>query len=191
MVNPRSVIFTGHMVDLPNRLVPRFPQDLKGAARDAIRKCLVATLTRVPGDGMGFASAARGGDILFHELARELGLRTTIVLPFAAQDFEQTSIGGVPGSDWVDRFWTLWEETPEPDRIDLRLPRSNEAYGLCNAKIVELAVARGPFHLIALWDGKSGRTGGTADLVSRARSVNDKPDIIDPADLKAQPLLTK
>lgn len=171
------------MIDLSDRPVPRFPPALERAAQDAIRKRLVATLVRMPDDGMGFASAARGGDILFHEQARELGLRTAIVLPFAARTFEQTSIAGVPGSDWVDRFWKLWEQTRESGRIDLRLPRSNEAYALCNAKIIELAAARGPFHLIALWDGKGGKTGGTADLVRKAQADGDKPHIVNPADL--------
>ena len=184
MVNPKSVIFTGHMIDLPDRPSPRFPPALERAARDAIRKRLGATLARMPGGSMGFASAARGGDILFHEQARDLGLRTAIVLPFAARTFEQTSIAGVPGSDWIKRFWELWEQTSEPDRIDLRLPRSNKAYALCNAKIVELAAARGPFHLIALWDGRGGKPGGTADLVNKARANEDQPDIIDPALLR-------
>jgi len=183
MVNPKSIVFTGHMIDLPGRPEPRFPPTLERAARDAIRKFLIATLVKMPGDNMGFASAARGGDILFHEQARDLGLRTAIVLPFAPEIFEQTSVAGVPGSYWVDRFWRLWEKTPEPDRIDLRLPRSSEAYSLCNARIMELAAARGHFHLIALWDGKGGKTGGTADLVSRARAGDDEPDIIDPAGL--------
>ena len=183
MEKPRSVVFTGHMIDLPDRPVPRFPQALERAARDAIRNYLVATLTRMPGDRMGFASAARGGDIVFHEQARDLGLETVIVLHFQPEVFEQTSIAGVPASDWVDRVWRLWEMTPEPDRVDLRLPRSNEAYAQCNAKIVELAAARGPFHLIALWDGKGGKTGGTADLVRKAQAIGDKPHIVHPADL--------
>jgi hypothetical protein len=183
MINPNSVIFTGHMIDLPTRPVPRFPRGLERAARDAIRKCLTETLVKMPADGMGFASAARGGDILFHEQARDLGLETVIVLPFQPEVFEQTSIAGVPASDWVDRFWRLWEMTPEPDRVDLRLPRSNEAYAQCNARIVELAAARGPFHLIALWDGKGGKTGGTADLVRKAQADGDKPHIVHPADL--------
>jgi hypothetical protein len=183
MPNPKSVIFTGHMIDLPDRPSPRFPPALERAAQDAIRKNLVATLAVMPGDRMGYASAARGGDILFHEQARDLGLKTVIVLPFQPEVFEHTSIAGVPGSDWVDRFWRLWESTPEPDRIDLRLPRSKQAYALCNAKIVGLAAERGPFHLIALWDGKGGKTGGTADLVNKARADGDKPHIVHPADL--------
>jgi hypothetical protein len=184
MVKPRSVIFTGHMIDLPDRPVPRFPQASERAARDAIRKHLVTTLAMMTGDRMGFASAARGGDILFHEQARDLGLKTVIVLPFQPEVFEQTSIAGVRASDWVDRFWRLWEGTPEPDRVDLRLPRSNEAYALCNAKIVGLAAERGPFHLIALWDGKGGDgPGGTADLVRKAQANGDKPHIVHPADL--------
>lgn len=182
---PRSVIFTGHMIDLPDRPMPRFPPVLEPAARAAIGGHLAAITARMPADGKGYASAARGGDILFHEEARRLGLKTVIVLPFSPATFEETSIAGVPGADWVGRFRQLWAATPEQDRIDLKFPPSSEAYALCNKRMIELAAARGVYHLIALWDGKGGKTGGTADFVQNALAQGDQPDIIDPSGLRS------
>lgn len=180
-----AVIFTGHMVDLPDRPEPRFPPALEEAAAAEIAKHLRTIAKEMPTEKIGYASAARGGDILFHEQARRLGFRTVIVLPFAPAVFEETSIAGLAGSDWVMRFRALWGQTPQQDRIDMNLPRSGDAYALCNTRMTDLAQAKGPYHLIALWDGKGGDgPGGTADLVRKARADGDKPHIIYPADLQ-------
>ena len=107
-----------------------------------------------------------------------------MVLPFPARIFEKTSVSVVPGGDWVERFRKLWRETPKGDRIILHLPQTGDPYGTCNTRLVELATARGSFHLIALWDGKGGDgPGGTADLVAKARARADVPDIAAPLDL--------
>lgn len=179
-----AVIFTGHMIDLPDRPEPRFPPALEEAAAGEIGKHLRKIARQMPAERIGYASAARGGDILFHEQARKLGFRTVIVLPFAPAVFEETSIAGVDESDWVMRFRALWGQTPQQDRIDMNLPRSREAYALCNTRMTELAQAKGTYHLIALWNGKGGDgPGGTVDLVRKAEAHGDKPHIINPADL--------
>lgn len=139
-------------------------------------------MAQMPGEKMGYASAARGGDIIFHEQARKLGFRTVIILPSAL--FETTSVAGVAEGEWVERFRALWGNEPR-DCINMNLPRSRAAYALCNARMIELARAHGAYHLIALWDGKGGDgPGGTADLVRRAEADGDKPHIIRPADLR-------
>jgi hypothetical protein len=179
-----AVIFTGHMIDLPGRAVPRFPPALETAATAAIRAALVAAMAHMSGEKVGYASAARGGDILFHEQARSLGFRTVIVLPFAPALFETTSVAGATGGNWVERFRALWAADPR-DCINLNLPRSSEAYAACNTRMIELARAHGAYHLIALWDGKGGDgPGGSADLVRKAETDGDKPHIIRPADLR-------
>lgn len=179
-----AVIFTGHMIDQPGRTAPRFPPALEAAAAQAIRERLVRTM-EMGRARIGIASAARGGDILFHEQARALGLSTMIVLPFAPGLFEERSVAGLAEDNWVSRFRTLWASTPEDDRVDMNLPRSSEAYAHCNTRMIELARAKGTYHLIALWDGKQGDgPGGTADLVRKAIADGDKPHIIYPADLQ-------
>ena len=184
----RSIIFTGHMIDLPDRPQPRFPAWLEVQARGWIRNSIV-TATKASGtDIIGHASGARGGDILFHEECRALGLRTIVVLPFPARVFETNSVSGVKSGRWTARFRKLWRETSKEDRIVLHLPQSNEAYDLCNTRLIELAKASGAFHLIALWDGKGGDgPGGAADLVAKARAATDHPDIAAPFDLEHWP----
>lgn len=180
-----AVIFTGHMIDLPDRAEPRFPPALEEAAAAAIRRHLRDIARQIPGEKVGFASAARGGDILFHEQARALGFRTVIVLPFAPVLFEKTSVSGISGGGWVARFHALWDGSPPADRVDMNLPRSSAAYASCNTRMIELARARGTYHLIALWDGEGGDgPGGTADLVEKAEAEGDNPHIIRPADLR-------
>jgi hypothetical protein len=178
---PIALAFTGHMTDVPDRKAPRFPLSLEGAARTAIG----AELDRQAARGIagGFASGARGGDLLFHEECRKRGIATTIVLPFAPDEFAKTSIEGADG-DWLRRFRRLWGETPVERRIVLNLPATDDAFALCNTRLLELARREGPVHLIALWDGKGGDgPGGTADMVSQAAGSGDHPHIIAPQDL--------
>lgn len=132
---------------------------------------------------MGFASCARGGDILFHEQCRVAHVPTMIILPFPPEVFIQKSVVGIPGSDWERRFWQLWNTTPDAQRETMNLPQSDDAYGACNIRLLARAREHGAVHLIALWDGKRGDgPGGTADLVTRAGTAN-KPDIFSPASL--------
>lgn len=176
---PIALVFTGHMIDLPDREAPRFPASTEDGARAAIAAELDKFKQRdIAG---GFASAARGGDILFHEECRRRGIPTVVVLPFQPDRFIETSVAGAEGGDWPRRFRTLWSETPEAARLVLDLPVSDEAYAQCNRRLLDLARARGSIHLIALWDGKGGDgPGGTADMVAQARKTGDKPRIIAP-----------
>src|SRR5262249_61490993 len=78
--SPLSILFTGHMVDLPDRTAPRFPPALVAAARDEIANHVMHHVgTRNVEMIKGFASLARGGDILFHEVCRSFGIDTVIV----------------------------------------------------------------------------------------------------------------
>jgi hypothetical protein len=181
-----SLVFTGHMVDLPGRSPPRFPPELVDAARIEIERRIARhTGGRSKTSVKGFASLARGGDILFHKIFRNFGFDTVIVLPFSPELFLKTSVEGAEGGDWPQRFQKLWDETPTARRYDLGLPQSDDAYAICNERILELARQEGDLQLIALWDGGGGEgPGGTADLVARAkRQSGREPEIIDPKDL--------
>ncbi|MDK1388852.1 hypothetical protein QN224_25970 [Sinorhizobium sp. 8-89] len=178
-----SILFTGHMIDQPARPKARFPSELETAAAARIATAIAPYATSEKGSVMGFASSAQGGDILFHEQCRAVQIPTTIVLPFAPEIFVQTSVSGIPGSDWERRFWDLWNTTSEARREIMNLPQSEDAYSACNVHLLERAQQHGAVHLIALWDGQQGDgPGGTADLVDRA-SVSNTPDIFTPADL--------
>jgi hypothetical protein len=181
-----SLLFTGHMTDLPDRAEPRFPQSLAAAAASEIGDRVQRRQRSSPASELvGFASGARGGDILFHEACRDCGIRTTIVLPFSPERFVETSVAGVPGADWVQRFWALWNDEARCFHKEaMGLPEADEAYAACNDRLLALAEAHGQLHLIALWDGKGGDgPGGTADLVRRAAGLGDAPDIGTPSRL--------
>jgi hypothetical protein len=177
---PRILLFTGHRIDDPHRTAPRFPPELESAARTAIRNEIVNHDCAI-----GIASLARGGDILFHEACLDLGVENHIVLPFAPAIFLETSVRGVPSGCWESRFWRLWHQVPSVNRTDLGLERGRDAYSNCNQKMLEMATQLGPFHLIALWDGKAGDgPGGTDEMVQRAIQAGDEPTIINPRSLR-------
>jgi hypothetical protein len=108
---PLSLAFTGHMVDLPGRSPPRFPPEVVDAAGIEIERRIGRhTEGRSKTGVKGFASLARGGDIFFHEICRNFGFDTVIVLPFSPDLFLKTSVevtGG--GGDWPQRFHKLWD----------------------------------------------------------------------------------
>ena len=146
---PISLLFTGHMIDTPDRPEPRFPASLERAAGARIAQAVIPYVDRAASGerALGFASAARGGDILFHEQCRTHGIDTVIVLPFAPEVFVGTSVQGAVGGDWERRFWDLWNATPEARRECLSLPESNDAYDACNTRMLELARNNGNVHL--------------------------------------------
>src|SRR6202043_1892681 len=74
---PNLVVFSGHMLDSPDRRVPRFPGHCELSVRSAINKQL-DTLSA----GIGFSSAACGSDILFLEAMLDRGAVVHVVLPW-------------------------------------------------------------------------------------------------------------
>jgi hypothetical protein len=182
-IQPLSLLFTGHMVDLPGRRVPRFPPEIVDAVQGELAKRISYHVgTRDKNDVRGVASLARGGDILFHEACREFGIGTTVVLPFAPDEFLRTSVEGAEGGNWRQRFTRIWETTPPGARYVLCLPISDAAYAECNDRMLDLAGMHGAVQLIAVWDGTGGDgPGGTAHFLACAKQVSGRePDIIDP-----------
>lgn len=97
------LLFAGHRVDAPDRPNPRFPASQAERAKGFIADLL----KKLGGDYelLGLASAASGGDILFHEACSELGVRSILCLPirtdrYAAEEFRALD-------NWRSRFLTL------------------------------------------------------------------------------------
>lgn len=186
---PVSLLFSGHMIDTPSRKTPRFPAFLEKAVQARISRAIepyAQNSSALDGDVMGFASAAQGGDIIFHERCRAWGIATTITIPFSAEKFVSRSVvGTADDAGWEKRFWKLLKDTPA-DRLDvMMLDVSRDAYQACNSRMLSRACEYGRVHLIAFWDGKvSDGPGGTADLVEQASDIADL-DIFSPEDLSA------
>ncbi len=101
---PGIAAFTGHMIDAPDRAVPRFPSTIEEEVTDEMKKIIEENNVRI-----GYTSLASGGDVIFAELLLEEGGEVTAILPFAKDDFLETSVA-FSGQQWVDRFEKLMEK---------------------------------------------------------------------------------
>jgi hypothetical protein len=173
-----TIVFAGHRVDEAGREKPRFPPDRETKARELIReklKALMAPSTRLH----VLSSAAPGGDILCHEICRELGIDSTICLPMPKQSFSRLVFSDE--ENWRARFLELVSSRPVLQLCDQEdLPRWLRSSGLNawergNRWVLEMAQASGAakVSLIALWDGKTtgDAPGGTAHMVGLARDA--------------------
>ncbi len=95
---PDVVAFAGHMVDAPDRALPRFPATLVPAVRAAVREHVARLNTPIV-----YTSAACGADLIFIEAALDAGAEVNVVLPFDREDFVRTSVA-IGGDGWVERF---------------------------------------------------------------------------------------
>ena len=95
---PPVVIYSGHMIDRPDRRDARFPAALADEVRESLREKLAALAPIA-----AYGSAACGTDLLCLEIARESGCETHIVLPFPPADFRRISVD-FAGGDWGERF---------------------------------------------------------------------------------------
>ena len=84
------ILFSGHMVDAPDRPTPRFPADKEDIAAQKIGEALEA-LGAGPED-LALCQAAAGGDLLFLEACQQRGVRCQVLLPLREPDFIDRSI---------------------------------------------------------------------------------------------------
>jgi hypothetical protein len=174
----QAIVFTGHMLDAPGRDKPRFPPSEEANARSAIKKAVSDLLVSIPGQAIGIAGGACGGDILFHEVCAELGVPTRVLLTLPEGPFIATSVKH-GGPDWVKRFNALIKSAPvqilgESEALPpwMRERPGYDVWQRTNIWLLEEAVSTGaPVQtLIALWDGQSGDgPGGTKHLVEMAQ----------------------
>jgi hypothetical protein len=170
----RVLLFTGHLIDAPRRTDPRFPPELEAAASGAITNEIAKIAPSI-----GIASAARGGDILFHEACRARGIQTTIVLPFPIADFKKRSVSGLADSRWEKRFHALLSSAGEIVEVDTS--NSSNVFRACNEAMLNLARASDPTPtLLALWDRQVGDgPGGTAEMVIAVEHLGGRVVVIE------------
>jgi len=160
---PPVVIFSGHMVDHPERPSPRFPPALVPEVRERIRERLAAIAPVA-----AYGSAACGADLLCLEAARDLGCETHIVLPFPPADFRRTSVD-FAGGDWGERFERALSAAGSVTVTSDHLAKGSTAtYDYANLVLTGMGRLRAqlldaPLRAIAVLDPKDpGVAGGTA-----------------------------
>lgn len=177
---PRVAVFSGHMIDRPDRRTPRFPPQLERSVRDEIQRRLVKHEA-----GLGYASAACGSDILFLEAMLELNGKTYVVLPYEQEQFKKDSVEIARDPKWVGRFEQVMEKASEVllaseqpiDESALSFEYTNLLlHGLASIRAERFETELVP---IAVWDGKQGDgPGGTASVVERWRKLGYDIELI-------------
>ncbi len=183
------LLFTGHMIDKPDRKKPRFLPDKEEKARAAIREMVMKEKDRINGDIMGIAGGACGGDILFHEICKELGIPTLMYLALPRAQFLAESVQ-FAGDSWVARFDNLYQEKNEKElrvltdtrQLPVEVQQSDyTVWERANLWMLYDALAYGASHmtLIALWDEQAGdKSGGTEHMVQVAKESGGRTIII-------------
>jgi hypothetical protein len=175
------ILFTGHMIDKPDRKEPRFPASGEPRARAAIEREVRQLMEALPGPALGVAGGANGGDILFHEICASLQIPTRVLLTLPEGPFIARSVAA-GGANWIGRFNGLMTSHAAKNEVQvlsgsedlpswMRAPAGYDVWQRTNIWLLEEALASGApnLSLIALWDGKSGDgPGGTKDLVEQA-----------------------
>lgn len=164
---PPVLVFIGHLTDWPDREEPRFPEEQVSEVAQRID----AIIARTPAT-MGFAAAARGGDLLFLESLKTAGVPTRIVLPLEPAAFRASSVdGGAPS--WGTRFEAALDAAASVRVANTHSSTADGAafeYGtriLIGLARIEAQRLETELRAIALWDGKPGDGhGGTAWAVS-------------------------
>ena len=163
----RVVLFSGHMIDAPDRLEPRFPPENEAVAARAIADVL-DTLD-MGSDDLAVSSGACGGDLLFAEAMAARGARIEIYLPFDEPTFVARSVD-FAGAEWHARFVAIRSIATLHSMPAERPPVGDEddPYEQVNLWMLDAANRFGAdkVDLVCLWDGKGGDgPGGTRHLL--------------------------
>lgn len=167
----RVLLFSGHMVDAPDRATPRFPEHLVERAAQRIAD-LLRDLEVGP-DDLALTQGACGGDLLFSEACLTLGARLSWLQPFAEPDFIRASVVNCD-EQWRPRYLAARaqltgpilaapQELGEPPRG----AGDSYPYARCNLWLLNTALAWGVerVHFVCLWNGAGGDgSGGTAHM---------------------------
>lgn len=168
---PRKVIlFSGHMIDAPDRALARFPANKENIAAQAIADIMDKLC--VGSSDLAICSGACGGDLLFAEAALARNVSLELYIPTDEIRFLKTSVE-FAGDAWRDRFLRaksqalLYILPVEKGTRDVSNP-----YEQLNLWMLEKAGRFGAdkVEFICLWNGQSGDgQGGAGHLMTEVR----------------------
>jgi class 3 adenylate cyclase len=134
----------------------------------------------------GYASAACGGDLLFHEAMLRRGGEIHVVLPCPKDEFRSACVDIIPDSDWGERFEKVMQRATSIDILSDQCASDNAmASECCNRVVLGLGAMKAKsthtaLSILALWDGRPGDAiGGTHSMVEFCRAHNRPVRIID------------
>lgn len=178
----KALLFTGHMIDAEDREVPRFPKEREHEIREKIEGTIknLSQQTTDFEDYIGISGGACGGDLLFLEVCKELGIKRKMMLALPPEKFIAESVA-FAGASWVARFYNMYGDTDtevnifsEENDSPLSVPNKNgySFWEQNNLWLLNTALSYGPSNvtLIAVWDGKGGDgPGGTRHMIQEVK----------------------
>ncbi|HEY9604812.1 MAG TPA: tetratricopeptide repeat-containing protein [Allocoleopsis sp.] len=178
------LLFSGHMIDRPERAQPRFPAAMESEARQRI-EAVLEKLKPNPNCLAIAPGVACGGDILFLEACLRCNMKVDVFLPFYQAEFIQESVD-FAGDEWVSRFYAIINHPNvtlhlQPDRLG-EVPEGENAFSRNNRWALYSTLMYGieRVRLVVLWDGKGGDApGGTGDMVQQVRQLGGIVEHID------------
>lgn len=184
---PRRIyLFSGHLIDAPGRMPPRFPADREGVAAQRIAEVL-ERLAAGPED-LALTQGACGGDLIFTEACLARGMPVSWLQPYEEAEFIRHSVDCC-GQSWHARYYAARARLavpplaaptvlgPAPDDAHPTYP-----YERCNFWLLQSALAAGPEKVccVCLWNGGGGDgPGGTAHMVEAVRQRAGRIEWID------------
>lgn len=174
---PRQVfLFSGHMIDAPERASSRFPPEKESIVAQKISEAL-GQLDAGP-DDLALTQGACGGDLLFTEACQQRGVKVHWLQPFREPDFIRRSVVRC-GEAWRIRYLNAKGRLAAPihsapDELGEAPPNASDGYPYerCNLWLLYTTLAFGAERLrfICLWNGEGGDgPGGTAHMISEVK----------------------
>ncbi len=178
-----TVLFSGHMIDKPDRPKPRFPDGKSALASGAILNKL--NDLGVTEQDLAIGSAACGGDLLFAELCLDRGMTVHLYLAFDEPEFLERSVN-FAGEEWKKQYFRV-RDHPKSELFTLTEdlgpgePGANQ-FARNNVRMLYNALALGTdrVRFIALWDGLEGDgPGGTKHMIETVKQHLGQVSILD------------
>ncbi|MEK7779511.1 MAG: tetratricopeptide repeat protein [Pseudomonadota bacterium] len=185
---PKKVfLFSGHMMDAPDRPILRFPAEKVSAAAQKIANAL-HQLNAGPED-LALTQGANGGDLLFTEACQQLGIKVQWLQPFDEPQFIEKSVIN-PNEIWRERYRSAKEKLTHgirsaPGQLG-PAPKGIDPYVRCNLWLLYTALSHGirKVHFICLWNGSGGDgVGGTAHMYQEVKERTGNVTWIDTREL--------
>ena len=184
---PKVLVFAGHMIDFQDRKTPRFPPSLAETVARIIRERLSSLHVAA-----GFASAACGAPILFHEAVQAIGGESHVVLPYGRDEFLADSVAIREDMDWTSRFDHVLEKArrvvlASPQRLD----EGSVVFSYANQLLLGLGLIRAhqlrcELKTLVVWDGRPSEAAGSISrILAQWKELGHSPEIIDLRELES------
>jgi class 3 adenylate cyclase len=184
---PKVLVFAGHMIDFQDRKTSRFPPSLAETVARIIRERLSSLHVAA-----GFATAACGAPILFHEAVQAIGGESHVVLPYGRDEFLADSVAIRKDMDWTSRFDHVLEKArrvvvASPQRLD----EGSVVFSYANQLLLGLGLIRAhqlrcELKTLVVWDGQPSEAAGSISrILAQWKELGHSPEIIDLRELES------